>query len=55
VLIIPGIASLVTGLGLATYALFAREEVFVRSKPAALQITPVVSPRLAGGALRVAF
>ncbi len=51
---VTGGASLVTGLGLITYAFLGREEVFVREK-SALSVAPVVSTAVAGGAVRFTF
>jgi hypothetical protein len=51
---VTGGASLVTGLGLITYAFHGREEVFVREK-IALSVTPVVSTAGAGGTVRLTF
>jgi hypothetical protein len=51
---VTGGASLVTGLGLITYAFLGQEDVFVREE-SALSVAPVVSTAGAGGAVRFAF
>ncbi len=51
---VTGGVSLVTGLGLITYAFLGQEEVFVRKK-GAVSVTPVVSTNRAGGAVRFTF